>query len=149
MPEIGILLHRRIRHHGERGDELIGRGALSDAVTEYRTALQLIPEPRHDWAASTWVLGSLGDVLFQLGRYEEARDALSEAMSCPGGVGNPFLHLRLGQSWYELGRRGPAAAELGRAWMGAGPGIFDDEPPRYLELVQRVLRPAERGSPGR
>jgi tetratricopeptide (TPR) repeat protein len=145
MPEIGILLHRRIRHHGEHGDELLGRGALGDAVTEYRTALQLIPEPRHDWAASTWVLGSLGDVLFRLGRYDEAHDALSEAVACPGGVGNPFLHLRLGQALYELGRPGPAADELASAWRGAGPGIFDDEAPRYLELVQRVLRPAQRG----
>src|SRR4051794_13294551 len=106
MPELGILLHRRIRHHGERGDELLGRGALADAVTEYRTALQLIPEPRHDWAASTWVLGSLGDVLFRLGRHQEAHAALSEAVTCPGGAANAFLQpaprpvpVRAGPPW--------------------------------------------------
>src|SRR5262249_9180277 len=64
------------------------------------------------------------------------RDNLSNAMHCPGAIGNPFLHLRLGQCQFELGALDRAADELMRAYMGAGADIFKDQDPKYLKFLQ-------------
>ena len=50
-------------------------------------------------------------------------------------LGNPFLHLRLGQSQYELGELDRAADELMRAYMGAGEDIFVSEDPKYRAFL--------------
>ena len=67
------------------------------------------------------------------------------AMWCPGALGNPFLHLRLGQCQFELGGLDRAADELDRAYMGAGTDIFDDEDDKYFAYVKTRLDPPPGG----
>jgi hypothetical protein len=57
-------------------------------------------------------------------------------MHCLDAIGNPFLHLRLGQCQFELGALDGAADELMRAYMGAGSDIFKDQDPKYLRFLQ-------------
>ena len=54
---------------------------------------------------------------------------------CPGGLGNPLVHLRLGQAFYEIGDRDRAADELMRAYMGAGAEIFETRECKYLDFL--------------
>jgi hypothetical protein len=61
-------------------------------------------------------------------------------MHCPGDIGNPFLHLRLGQSQLELGNRERAADELARAYMGGGKEIFEQDEPEYFQFLKTVLK---------
>jgi hypothetical protein len=79
------------------------------------SAWDLLPGPQTDWSAATWILGAIGDVNFQQGNYEAGRDNLAMAMQCPDAIGNPFLHLRLGECQIELGNLDRAADELARA----------------------------------
>lgn len=53
----------------------------------------------------------------------------------PGGVGNPFLHLRLGEIALELGDEARAADELIRAYAVGGPEAFQSEDPKYLRFL--------------
>lgn len=62
-------------------------------------------------------------------------------MHCPGAIGNPFLHLRLGQCQLELGNNDQAADELTRAYMAEGTTIFQDEDPKYLAFLKTQLKP--------
>jgi len=126
-----------------KGDELVEKGNLGAAIAAYDEALRLLPAPTTEWEAAAWVYAAKGDVLFQQGRYAEARLALEEAMCCPGGLGNPFLHLRLGQTYYELGKAEKAADELSRAYMGAGEKIFEGEDGKYLHLLKQALKPRD------
>ena len=56
-------------------------------------------------------------------------------MHCPDAIGNPFIHLRLGQCQFELGNPDRSADELMRAYMGGGPEIFGNDDPKYLEFL--------------
>ena len=56
-------------------------------------------------------------------------------MHFPNAIGNPFLHLRLGQCQFELGNLDRAADELMRAYMAGGPELFEDEDARYLRFL--------------
>ena len=76
-----------------------------------------------------------------MNNYEEAREAFRDVMYCPGAIGNPFIHLRLGQVQFELGNLNRAGDELARAYMGKGEEIFEDEDPKYLAFVKTILVP--------
>ena len=107
--------------------------------------MALLPEPKTQWQACTWLLSAIGDANFLGGNYEQAKVALSDAMHCPGAIGNPFIHLRLGQTQFELGNRSRAADELARAYMAEGKDIFSAENPKYFEFLKTVLKPPASG----
>lgn len=119
-----------------RGDDLAGSGRLDEAKTLYVDALRLIPGDPRDWAASTWIYVAIGDVHFQQRVFDRAYKCFHNAVLCPDGLGNPYVHLRLGQTAFELGRHHRAADELMRAFMGGGPGVFDEDDPKYLAFLR-------------
>lgn len=134
--ELDPDVHAAITEHARVGDELAEAGRYEDALNEYNKGWELIPEPQNDWEAATWILGAIGDAAFLGGFFGSARRALEYAMTCPGGLGNPFLHLRLGEVLFETGEMDMAADELMRAWMGAGAEIYADEDPKYLAFLK-------------
>ena len=87
------------------------------------------------------------DAHFLNGNYAAALSALEQAMRCPDAIGNPFIHLRLGQTQFELGNKDRAADELMRAYMGAGAEIFAEEAPKYLEFLGTVAEGIESPRP--
>ncbi len=121
------------------GDRLAEEGMHDQAISQFQGALRLIPEPKSDWEASTWILAALGDSSYLKQDYYGAATCLREAMYCPNAIGNPFIHLRLGQVEFELGNLEAAADELARAFMGGGKDIFRGEDPKYLDLLLKNL----------
>ncbi len=124
-----------IKRYCASGDGLMAQGHAQRAVEEFNKAWELIPEPKNEWEASTWVLAAIGDTCFCLGKEKSARQALEYVMHCPGGFGNPFLHLRLGQVLFNAGELDAAADELMRAYMGDGRAVFEKEDPKYLAFL--------------
>ena len=125
------------------GDGHMELGQLGEAFQRYIAALQRVPEPVEEHEASTWILAALGDLYFQAKDYPQAVTVLSDAMHCPGAIGNPFIHLRLGQAQLEVGNQARAADELSRAYMGGGGEIFDEDDPKYFAFLKtRIEAPA-------
>src|SRR5262245_31842732 len=102
VAQLADEVSRNIRALCKKGDALAGRGRYAAALGQYWAAWDLLPEPRTDWEAATWILAAVGDANYLGGDYAAGRDNLSTAMHCPGAIGNPFLHLRLGQCQLEL-----------------------------------------------
>jgi len=67
MPELDDSLYARVRGLCERGDDLVDDGRLDEALQTFLSAWRLLPEPRTDWEAATWILAATGDVNFQRG----------------------------------------------------------------------------------
>jgi tetratricopeptide (TPR) repeat protein len=127
--------HQQLSDLCAAGDLAADQGRYGEALASYGEAWHLIPEPKQDWNASTWVLAAIGDACFLTGDFAESRKALEFAMHCPEAIGNPFLHLRLGQALLEQGEEDRAADELIRVYMGAGKEIFDADDPKYLAFL--------------
>ena len=125
------------------GDELAKSGRYEDAIAEYNKAWKMIPSPQNDWEASTWILAAIADACFLSGFMTSAREALEYAMTCPKAIGNPFLHLRLGQVLYEAGELDKSADELIRAYMGAGRRIFELDDKKYWTFLKSKADIAE------
>lgn len=140
-------IHNRIVRLSKEGDSFSEQGKYREAIELYIKALRLVPEPITNWEASTWLLVAIGDANFLSKNYEQAKNALSDAMHCPGAIGNPFIHMRLGQAQFELGNLGRAADELSRAYIQEGKHIFRNEDPKYLKFVKSKLKPPPGGWP--
>ena len=117
------------------GDALAHELRYEEALSRYKEAWSLIPEPKGEWEASRRVLAAIGDTHFLTGAFETAVEALSEAFLCPGGLGDAFIHLRIGQCEFELGDVDFAAEHLIQAYEREGDDIFQDEDPKYVEFV--------------
>ena len=113
---------------------------------DYKGALRIfyqawleVPRPQTDWIEAGWVLTAIGDTYFRLNQFSQACEALSSALHCPQAKGNPFIHLRLGQSLLEQGDVAQARRELHRAYSGGGKDIFEREPDKYLVAIRDVV----------
>jgi len=144
MAELDDTIHERINALCAEGDALAGQASYPAALQKYWAAWELLPEPQTDWAAATWILAAIGDANFLSGDFVAGRDNLAYAMRCPDAIGNPFLHLRLGQCQFELGELDRAADELARAYMGAGDKIFEGGD-KYFSFLKTRLEPPPGG----
>lgn len=145
MPELPSKTHDRIQALCKHGDERAEAEDYPAALAQYWAAWDLLPEPQTDWEAATWILAAIGDANYFSCDYIAGRDNLSLAMHCPGAIGNPFLHLRLGQCQFELKNLDRAADELARAYMGAAAEIFSNEDPEYFDFLKTRLQPPPGG----
>ena len=138
--ELPESTYDKIKAYCTKGDELAIEKKYSAALAEYNSAWSLVPEPKNEWEASTWVLAAIGDVCFLGGFMISAREALQYAVTCPGAMGNPFIHLRYGQVLFDAGEMDAAANELTRAYMGAGSELFfSKEDQKYFEFLKTKI----------
>lgn len=139
MSKLDSDLRKMIDTLCQKGDRFAQIDQFDDALDEYESAWSLLPEPKHQWPAATWILMAAGDVYFEKRDYVAAADALREAVDCPEGDTNPFILLRLGQSLFESGELTYAAEAFEAAYKLAGEELFLDEDPKYLQYVQTEL----------
>ncbi|BBB62098.1 hypothetical protein UNDKW_3825 [Undibacterium sp. KW1] len=138
--------HELIKEICAEGNVFVEMGEFQDAHKNYIEALNLVPEPKQDYAATTWILAALGDTYFLVQDYAQAQQVFADAMHCVGAIGNPFLHLRNGQIAFELGDTARAADELCRAYMGAGKEIFERDDSKYFEFLKAKISPPANGA---
>ncbi len=134
--ELDPITYAHIESLIDSGDKFQESGEYDRAIAQYQRAIDLVPDPICDWDISTTLLTALGETYFLQREYERAHDTLAGVMYCPNALGNPYIHLKLGQTQFELGNMRRAKDELVRAYMGAGKEIFDDEDPKYFDLVK-------------
>lgn len=143
--ELSPEVHAQIVELSALGDALAEVGNWEDAISKYNGAWEIIPEPKSDWEASTWVLAAIADACFFAGYFQSGLDALRYAMVCPGGSGNPFLHLRLGQCALEKNHADEATEHLARAYMLEGRKILETDDSKYFEFLKSRISPPASG----
>jgi len=136
MIELDDKTHLEIQDLCAKGDSMAENRNFSSALDYYWKAFDLVPEPKTDWDTSTWILTAIGDANFLGNDFQAGIDNLSNAMHCPGAIGNPFIHMRLGQCQFEVGNLDRGADELTRAYGLEGDDIFSEDDPKYLEFLK-------------
>ncbi|SHJ76717.1 hypothetical protein SAMN02745163_02547 [Clostridium cavendishii DSM 21758] len=145
MNKLPNKIYKKITDLCMLGDRLAEKKKYSEAINVYFEALDLLPKPETNWDAATWILTAIGDTDFLMGNYEAGRDNLIAVMHCPNAIGNPFIHLRLGQCQYELEEYDRAADELARAFIIEGEELFAQEDEKYLNFIKSKLEEPEGG----
>lgn len=132
-------LYQQIEALSEKGNQAADESNFDGAISKFLQAFELLPHPKEEWEASTWLLASIGDMYFQKGDYTSAKKYLNDAMNCPDAVQNPFINLRLGQVLFETGECEKSKEYLLRAYMMEGEDIFVNEEERYLDLIKYLI----------
>jgi tetratricopeptide (TPR) repeat protein len=126
-----------IQERIDQGDAFLNGGYFARALELYQRAASLIPEPKTDYEISLSVFTAIGEALFYSQRYPDALSVFRSAAKSVGGIENPLVHLRLGQTYYELGDLDSAGDELTRAYMLDGAEIFQGEDERkYFDFLK-------------
>ncbi|MCG8671354.1 MAG: tetratricopeptide repeat protein [Pseudomonadales bacterium] len=125
----------------KQGNEAMDREDYESAFNLFNSAWSIIPDPYDSFSESTWILVAIADVFFFTKKWEKMTTPLEAAISCPNGLGNPFIHLRLGQAYLELRQLEKAKDELGRALMGGGKEVFESDDSKYFEFISQHMSP--------
>lgn len=134
--ELSDEIYNQIEVYSEQGNEYCDLEEWEKAVSSFNKAMELLPEPKEDWEASTWLYTALGDAFFFAGKYVQAIESLENARMCPEGMANPFILLRLGESYYEQGQMETAKKYLFESYMMEGVEIFAEEDEKYFRLIK-------------
>ena len=59
-----------------QGDQFAGMEQYDDAIEKYGQAWELLPAPREQWPAATWILISVADAYFRLKEFAEGAEVL-------------------------------------------------------------------------
>jgi tetratricopeptide (TPR) repeat protein len=139
MPKLPEDLRIMIDKLCQKGDQFAQIDQSDDALDQYEAAWELLPNPKNQWPAATWILMAAGDVYFERRDFHAASDTLRKALEYPDGEGNPFIWLRLGQCLFEIGDLNGAADALETAFRMNGNELFADEDPKYLHFLKTQL----------
>lgn len=132
-------IYEKIQNLCEIGDELAEGEQYGKAIDKYTKALKLIPEPKYIYEASTWVYTAIGDSFYLAEDFENALDNFNQALKCEGGLGNPFIVLRIGECFYELDNIERAKYFLLQAYMIEGEDVFSEEDEKYFKLIGDMI----------
>ncbi|MFV0304912.1 MAG: tetratricopeptide repeat protein [Moheibacter sp.] len=137
--ELDDQIYSEILSISEVGENFMEEDDYDAAIFEFKKALSLVPSPKTDWEASTWLYSGIGDAYFFKKEYENSLNAFLDAYNCPEAIDNPFIYLRIGQNWEEMGNNDKAKDNLLRAYMLAGQDIFSDENPKFINLIKDLI----------
>src|SRR5262249_19080959 len=69
MVELPEDIHNKIERLCATGDAQAKQQQFAQALTSYWAAWDLLPEPKVEWEAATWILAAVGDANFLGGDY--------------------------------------------------------------------------------
>lgn len=141
MSELPDDVYAEVTRIQEQGNACLEAGDYDSAYAFYRDAWSKLPEPANKWSAGLWLIAAMGDTKFQSGDFKTANELFRQAAEFYEGFGNPFVHLRLGQTAHELGDQVRATDELVRAFALAGKEIFEAEDQKYYLFLQTRVDP--------
>jgi tetratricopeptide (TPR) repeat protein len=100
---------------------------------------QLLPEPKAEWKAYSWLLSSIADNHFEQDEYQTAFEKFEEVFNLDAESNeNAYLCLRRGQCALELENPTLAKELLTRAFELEGKELFEDEHSKYLKLAKQA-----------
>lgn len=142
MPEAPLLdpkLITKIRELCYQGYLQYDERDYSRALRTFYQAWLLVPKPQTQWREAGWVLTAIGDAYFRTQQYGQATEALRSALLCPAAKESPFVYLRLGQSYYDMGDESHAHEMLQKAHDLGGSKIFAKEASKYQRTLDLVV----------
>lgn len=87
-----------------------------------------------------YVIVIIAELYFMAEKYKTAKYYYSFVMRFENTIGNPFLHLRLGQIQYYLGKTDRMIEELSRALIMGGESVFEGEDKKFIVIPKRSLK---------
>jgi tetratricopeptide (TPR) repeat protein len=119
----------------KQAKRLMLNGDFDASIEEYKKGLAMLSAPANQSRFAVMLYSGIGEAFYLQQKWADALAYYGNAVMSKGGLGEPLIHLRLGQIRFELGDTEKAIDELMRAYMGGGEFIFEHEDTKYFDLV--------------
>jgi tetratricopeptide (TPR) repeat protein len=129
----------RIDDYCRSGDKAADNGKFEAAIALYTKARELLPAPKRQWQAETWIACAIGDAWFMQDEFETALPFFLDACVSPRGDENTFVQLRTGQCFLKTNDLKKAQVHLLNAYELGGEEVFDDEEPDYFSAIAALV----------
>ena len=137
MKDLELELKEQVVSLCEKGMEQAEIERYAPSNRTFTNIYDLLPEPKHEWKAYTWLLASMADNHYELKEYEAGLKLLDEVLERDESYKeNGYVRMRRGQFQYEISGEDAAEAELKLAYELGGDELFEDEYVRYLKLAK-------------
>lgn len=133
-------IYEQVELISEEGNDFADDEEYAAAAEKFKEALELVPDPKTDWEAATWLYSSIGNMYFMLDDFKQAGEYFSQAIICPDGKINSFIQLRLGQTALEQQQEDKALEHLLKAYRLGGKGLFAEEDTKYLAFLSKRVK---------
>lgn len=130
---------QKISDLSKNAKRLTLKGNYQESIKEYQKGLDLLGEQVMKSKYAVMFFSGIGEAYFLEKQWEDALEYYGYAVKSEGGLGEPLIHLRLGQLRFELGQMEKAKDELMRAYMGGGNIMFEGEDSKYFHLVREIM----------
>ncbi len=137
--ELSENLYAKIIALSEEADEMFESGLIEKSIELNVKALSLVPVPKEEWEATTWLATAIGDGFYELGGLENANTYYELSYKSPGGIENPYVNFCLGQINYDFRRFDKSQEFFMRAYMLGGYEVFEGEDPKYFETIKNNI----------
>ena len=135
MADLDTATTHRIRTLCQEGYDAYDKAAYREALRSFYQAWLTIPKPQSNFEAAGWVLSAIGDSYFRLELFDQAIESLESALHCPKALGNPFIHLRLGQCYLDIGTTDLARKQFQKTKDNGGHALIAQLEKRYQTLI--------------
>ena len=139
--ELSDEISERTDELSEEGSQLYEENDPLGALAVWKKALELVPAPQNTYAEAMWLESSIGDVYYlraelavALQHFLNAKDNLES-----NAYENPFVMLRLGQLYFDLGAPHEAKEFLIRGYMLEGEELFEEEEEKYFNFLKQHI----------
>lgn len=133
------LLSKKISDITKKAQELAFNGNHQASIDKYKEGLNLLGEQVMSSKYAVMLFSGIGEIFFLEKNWENALEYYAYAVNSAGGLGEPLIHLRLGQLRFELGHIEKAKDELMRAYMGGGDLMFQGEDSKYFQIIREIV----------
>lgn len=133
-------IYEQVELISETGNDFADDEEYAAAIEKFKEALELVPEPKHEWEAGTWLYASIGNMYFMLDDYENAAKFFNDAVQSQEGKLNSFNQMRLGQSSLEMKQEDKALEHLLKAYRMGGKNLFAEEDTKYLAFLGKRVK---------
>lgn len=113
---------------------------------EYDAALRLfykawlmLPKPQMEQTSSEIILSFIGDIYYQLAKFEPAIEALRSALACQQTDRRALVFLRLGQALFDSKDTASAISYLQKAYHLGGGILFETEDNKYFNSIKELI----------
>ena len=134
--ELPEEIYKNVTDLSEQGNAHSDSERYQEALQQWHSALDLLPDPKSKWTAATWLHASIGEAYWRLEQMKDAKAAFENAYRCADGYINAFVLFYLGACLFELDQKEKSTDYLLRAYMLDGETMFEDENPEYLEHLK-------------
>lgn len=139
MEELSDSTYEIITQLVDEAENDCRRNDFRSSISKYKKAARLLPKPRYEWEAYSWLMCGIGLNYVEIENWQEAFKFLNYSLLSSDEMVDASVWFHTGQALYKMGRFDESKDYLIKAFI-LNKGVFDKHDPEYKAFIVEDLR---------